>query len=80
MTEQTAKIFSETMKDIESANSNVKSIAEMVKNNVDIVNEASDGMSRISGVVEKNVLISQDTKQVSENMVSVSGRLLELVE
>lgn len=80
MTEQTAKIFSETMKDIESANSNVKSIAKMVKNNVDIVNEASDGMSRISGVVEKNVLISQDTKQVSENMVSVSGRLLELVE
>lgn len=80
MTEQTAKIFGDTMRDIESANNNVKSIAEMVKNNVDIVNEASDGMSRISGVVEKNVLISQDTKQVSENMVSVSGRLLELVE
>lgn len=80
MTEQTAKIFGETMRDIESANNNVKSIAEMVKNNVDIVNEASDGMSRISAVVEKNVLISQDTKQVSENMVSVSGRLLELVE
>lgn len=80
MTEQTAKVFGETMKDIENANNNVKSIAEMVKKNVDIVNEATDGMSRISVVVEKNILISQDTKQVSENMVSVSGRLLELVE
>ncbi len=80
MTEQTARAFSETMKDIENANGNVKSIAEMVKKNVDIVNEVSSGMDRISEVVEKNVLISQDTKQVSENMVSVSGRLLELVE
>lgn len=80
MTEQTAKSFGATMRDIENANNNVKSIAEMVKKNVDIVNEASDGMNRISAVVEKNILISQDTKQVSENMTSVSGRLLDIVE
>lgn len=80
ITEHTANIFEEAVHNIEKANNDVRSIAEMVKHNMNIVAEASDGMTRISGVVEKNIRISQDTKQVSSNMVSVSGKLLELVE
>lgn len=80
ITENTAQIFGNTVQNIEKANNDVRSIAEMVKQNMNIVSEASDGMHRISDVVEKNIHISQDTKQVSANMVSVSGKLLELVE
>lgn len=80
VTEHTASIFGETVQNIEKANNDVRSIAEMVKCNMNIVAEASDGMNKISDVVEKNIRISQDTKQVSSNMVSVSNRLLELVE
>lgn len=80
VTERTASIFGETVQNIEKANNDVRSIAEMVKRNMNIVAEASEGMDKISDVVEKNIHISQNTKQVSSNMVSVSNRLLELVE
>lgn len=80
ITEHTASVFETAVQNIEKANNDVRSIAEIVKRNMNIVAEASDGMSMISDVVEKNISISQDTKQVSSNMVSVSNRLLELVE
>lgn len=79
-TEQTAVIFGETVKNIEKANGDVRSIAEMVKNSADIVTEASDGMDRISDVVEKNVIISGDTKKASSDLTGVSTKLMQLVE
>lgn len=80
VTEHTAAIFGETVRNIEKANNGVKSIAEMVRKNMNIVTEAADGMHRISDVVEKNVRISEDTKKVSSDMVDVSGKLRQLVE
>jgi methyl-accepting chemotaxis protein len=47
---------------------------------VDIVADAVSQMGRISDVVEKNVQISQDTKQVSSDMADITGKLLKIVE
>lgn len=52
----------------------------MVRQNVDIVAHAVSQIERISGVVEDNVRISQDTKQVSANMADITGKLLGIVE
>lgn len=79
-TEQTAGIFGETVKNIEKANGDVRDIAKMVKDSMNIVAEAASGMNLISDVVEKNVRISGDTKQVSSNMTGVSRKLMQLVE
>ena len=80
VTESTAGIFGETVKDIEKANGDVRSIAEMVQQSMSIVTEAADGMNRISQVVRKNVDIAGDTRQVSSNMAGVSHKLMQLVE
>ena len=52
----------------------------MVHQNVDIVSDAVRQIERISSVVDENVRISQDTKQVSSNMADITGKLLEIVE
>ena len=44
------------------------------------VDDAVSQIERISNVVEENVQISGNTKQVSSNMAEVAGRLLEIVE
>ena len=42
--------------------------------------DAVSQIERISGVVEENVQISQNTKEVSANMADVAGKLIEIVE
>lgn len=79
-TEHTAGVFGETVRDIEKANSDVRTVAEMVQSSMGIVTEVADGMELISRVVEKNIGIAEDTKQVSSNMAGVSGKLMQLVE
>jgi len=80
ITDQTADAFGAAVEDIEKASRDARGITDMVKGNVDIVSDAVNRMGRISDVVEKNVQISQNTKQVSSNMADVAGKLLELVE
>ena len=80
ITDQTAEAFGVAVADIEKASKDVKVITDMVRGNMDIVSDAVGKMGRISDVVEKNVQISQNTKQVSSNMADVAGKLLELVE
>lgn len=80
ITDQTAEAFGMAVANIEKASQDVGQITYMVKQNVDIVADAVNQMGRISNVVEKNVQISQDTKQVSSNMVDITGKLLEIVE
>ncbi len=75
-----AEAFGVAVADIEKASKDVKVITDMVRGNMDIVSDAVGKMGRISDVVEKNVQISQNTKQVSSNMADVAGKLLELVE
>ena len=58
----------------------MEKITEMVRQNVQTVEHAVDQIGRISNVVEENVQISQNTKQVSSNMADITGKLLEMVE
>lgn len=80
ITDKTANAFSVAVTNIEKSNKDVYEITNLVKQNVNIVADAVDKMVRISDVVEKNVQISHNTKQVSSNMADVAGRLLELVD
>lgn len=80
ITDQTAEAFNDAVKDIEATGHDVEGIADMVRRNVDIVSSAVGQMERISNVVEENMSISQNTKQVSSNMADVAGKLLEIVE
>lgn len=80
ITDRTAEAFGSAVAKIEKVSGDVGQITGMVKNNVDIVADAVNRMSRISGVVEKNVQISENTKQVSAKMADITGKLLEIVE
>ena len=63
-----------------AANRDVDRITEMVRQNVDTVAHAVSQIGRISSVVEENVQISQNTKQVSSNMADITGKLMDMVE
>lgn len=80
ITDQTVKAFGVVAEDIEKSNRDVLAITDMVRQNVDIVLGAVNQITRISGVVEENVQISQNTKHASTNMAEITSKLLELVE
>ena len=80
ITDQTVGVFADAVENIEKANQNVERITDMVKQNVEIVAHAVGQIARISNVVEENVCISQNTKQVSSNMAEITGKLLVMVE
>lgn len=74
------KAFGAVAEDMERANRDVLTITDMVRQNVDIVVGAVNQIERISGVVEENAQISQNTKLASANMAEITCKLLELVE
>lgn len=80
ITEQTVEAFDIVVENIEQTDHNIAEITNMVRQNVDIVAHAVSQIERISSVVEDNVRISQDTKQVSANMADITGKLLGIVE
>lgn len=80
ITEQTVEAFDIVVENIEQTDHNIAEITSMVRQNVDIVAHAVSQIERISSVVEDNVRISQDTKQVSANMADITGKLLGIVE
>lgn len=80
ITDQTVNAFGVVARDVEKSNRDVLAITEMVRQNVDTVAGAVSQIGRITGVVEENVQISQNTKQASSNMADITGKLLELVE
>ncbi len=80
ITKKTAEEFASVVAEMEETSSSVKQITSMVKQNVDTVTKAVEGLDAITNVVEKNVQISQNSKAVSEHMADEAGKLLELVE
>lgn len=80
ITDQTVEAFGVVVDTIEQTDHDIVEIANMVRQNVDIVSHAVSQIERISNVVEENVQISQNTKQVSSNMADITGKLLEIVE
>lgn len=80
ITKKTTEEFSAVMAEIEAASKSAAKITGMVRQNVDTVSQAIDGLGMISGVVEKNVQIAQNSKETSEHMAYEAGKLLDLVE
>lgn len=80
ITDQTAEAFDIVVENIEKASSDVKEITNMVRRNVGTVASAVSQIERISGVVEENVKISDNTKQASANMADITGELYKMVE
>lgn len=80
ITDSTAAAFAGVVENMEKASSDVGEISKMAQRNVDIVTSAAGQIDRISNVVEENVRISQDTKQVSSDMADITGKLLQLVD
>lgn len=80
ITDHTAEAFNTAVENIEKANRNVAEITGMVKQNVKIVTNVVSQIDRISSVVEQNVQISHDTKQVSSNMAGITEELLKMVD
>ena len=80
ITDQTVEAFGIVVENIEKASHDVEEITNMVRHNVDIVSHAVSQIGRISHVVEENVKISHNTKQVSSNMADITEKLLDMVE
>lgn len=80
ITRQTVDEFDNMANGIEKASHDVEQISALVRQNVDIVSQAMDGLEHISDVVDRNVGISQNSEQVSAVMAQEAGKLLELVE
>lgn len=80
ITGQTVNTFGIVVESIEQSRQDVEGISRMVQQNVDIVNMAVSQLSQISDVVEENVQISHNTKDVSSDMADITGNLLELIE
>lgn len=80
ITDQTAEAFGIVSENVGKANQNVEQIADMVSRNVDIVASAVGQIERISGVVEENVRISQDTQKASSHMADIAGKLMDIIQ
>ncbi|MCH5256500.1 MAG: methyl-accepting chemotaxis protein [Lachnospiraceae bacterium] len=80
ISDQTMKVFDSMAEQIEKASTSVGDIADIVLSNVSVVTEAKEGLEHISGVVERNVEISQNSEQVSMTMAEAAGNLLRMVE
>ena len=80
ITDRTAEMFSAAADNIHQANRDVLSITDKVRGNMDVVSDALSQIRRITGVVEKNVQISENTKQVSANMADITGKLMGMID
>lgn len=78
--EKTMEVFDVMVEEIGKASGSVERIAGMVRKDVTIVSDAMEGIGRISEVVEQNVMISQNSEQVSLNMTKEAEKLKELVD
>ncbi|MDE6853136.1 MAG: HAMP domain-containing protein [Lachnospiraceae bacterium] len=80
ITQQTTNEFATVVEEMKKTSNNVDEITNMVRQNVHTVSRALEGLETISQVVEKNVEISQSSKNMSSNMAEEAGKLLDLVE
>lgn len=80
ITKQAVESFGVAVEAIEKANADVEEIAEMVRKNVSVVSKTVLEIGKIANVVDANVEISQNSKQISSDMAEITGQLMELVK
>lgn len=79
LTQDTAVIFGNLVKEIERANAETERIAEMVRKNAATVSQTMTEMDEIKKVMNANVEISESSRQISANMADITERLLSIV-
>jgi len=79
LTQLTASTFGTVVTEIEQANTAVEKIADMVRENVAAVGQAVTEIDKITTVVIANAEISENSKQISANMATITDRLLDIV-
>ncbi len=79
LTQDTAVIFGNLVKEIERANAETERIAEMVRRNAATVSQTMTEMDEIKKVMNANVEISESSRQISANMADITERLLNIV-
>ncbi len=79
ISEDTVETFNHVVDVISKANEAVEEIAGMVRENVSVVSQAVAEIDKINGVVDANVEISQNSKQISNNMAEITEQLLTLI-
>lgn len=78
ITKDTAAAFGSVVHEIERANTGVEEIAEMVRKNVAVVDQAVSEIEKITHVANANAEISENSKQISTNMANIIERLLSI--
>ena len=63
--------------DVEKA---VEDVAELVRENVHLVSEAVNEINKISRVVDTNIEISHNSKQISSDMAEITTKLMDIVK
>lgn len=79
VTEKTVQNYNEVVEIINKADKEVGEMATMVRDNVSLVKSAVVEISRIEEVVNANVAISQNSKQISEEMADITDKIMSLV-
>lgn len=77
--EKTVEDYGQLIDVINKAESDVGVVSKMIRYNVEMVNDAASAISKIEDVVDSNVVISQNSKQISEEMASITDKIMNLV-
>lgn len=78
--QSTAQAFNSVVEVIGSVDQDVEQIAHMVRENASIVERAVDEIHRIERVVDTNIDISQNSKQISSDMADITSQLMSIVQ
>ena len=76
----TAHAFDSVVEAIGTVDEDVEQIAGMVRQNARIVERAVDEIHKIQNVVDANFEISQNSKQISDNMGDITSQLMGFVQ
>ena len=79
LTQDTAATFGNVVEEIERANSEAEHIADMVRKNVTVVEQAVREIDQITTVVNDNAEISENSRRISSNMATITESLLRIV-
>ena len=78
--DNTAAEFENVVGIIRQVDTEVDSVADMVRGNVSAVSRAVNEIDKIETVVDRNVEIAHSSKQVSADIVDITGQLMDLVQ
>ena len=79
ITDEAVREFLKVVQEIEEAGSGVEQMAQMAKEQVAFVKDASEGLDKIARVTEKNSAVSQSSETTSSHLTDEASRLRELV-